>query len=205
MAPKNPAGKPQPLEQMARLPRPMRFLVLLALFCAVICLYYFGLYPGVREELEDLDSQLAQIELDIQKSRAAESNLQSFQAQQEELEAELELALQRLPNQKELPVLLTDISSLGKKSGLEIRSFKPAPEIAHGFYAEVPINVEFAGRFHEVAIFFDRLSRLSRIVNITELSMAPKDPKADPPRLVVKGVATTFRFLDDVPVSDGGA
>ena len=64
----------------------------------------------------------------------------------------LELALRRLPNEKELPVLLTNMSSLGKKSGLEIRYFRPAEEINRGFYAEVPIHIEFVGRIGVIGV-----------------------------------------------------
>jgi type IV pilus assembly protein PilO len=148
--------------------------------------------------------QLTKLQSEIAESRAVESNLKSFEEQQQALRAELAEALQRLPNEKELPVLLTDISSLGKKSGLEIRSFRPETEVEHGFYAEVPIKIEFVGSYHETAVFFDRLSRLSRIVNISELTMAHEDSQADPPELGVRGIATTFRFIDE-PEPGGGA
>ena len=60
----------------------------------------------------------------------------------------LTLALRQLPDSKELPVLLTDVTSLGKNAGLEFKAFRPRPEIQRDFYAEVPIEIEFTGRFH---------------------------------------------------------
>ena len=194
----------QVLEQMARLPKNVRALILVGVAGAVLCIYGFTLYSGISKKSVALQGQLTQIQTKIAESRAVASNLKSFKEKQQELGAELEIALRRLPNQKELPVLLTNMSSLAKKSGLEIRSFKPSAEVNRGFYAEVPINIEFLGRYHEAGIFFDRLSRLSRIINITELKMSLADRKARVPVLKVEGTATTFRFVDVAPSTQGG-
>ena len=194
----------QVLEQMARLPKNVRALILVGVAGAVLCIYGFTLYSGISKKAVALQGQLTQIQTKIAESRAVASNLKSFKEKQQELGAELEIALRRLPNQKELPVLLTNMSSLAKKSGLEIRSFKPAAEVNRGFYAEVPISIEFLGRYHEAGIFFDRLSRLSRIINITALKMSLADRKALVPVLKVEGTATTFRFVDVPPDAQGG-
>jgi type IV pilus assembly protein PilO len=182
------------LEQMERLPAPGRWGVLVAVSILVLALYWFAFGSGTRQQVGVLHQQLATIQSQINEARAVAQNLETFEAKRVELEKELEAALQRLPNSKELPVLLTDISSLGKKSGLEIRGFRPEAEIDHGFYAEVPIRVEFYGSYHDVGMFFDRLSRLSRIVNVTNLEMTMADD-SDLPKLKVTGVATTFRFV----------
>ncbi len=194
----------QVLEKMGRLPSNVRALILVGVAVAVLCIYGFTLYSGISKKAVALQGQLTQVQTKIAESRAVASNLKSFTEKQQVLRAELEIALRRLPNQKELPVLLTNMSSLAKKSGLEIRSFKPAAEVNRGFYAEVPISIEFLGRYHEAGIFFDRLSRLSRIINITELKMSLADRKALVPVLKVEGTATTFRFVDVPPDAQGG-
>ena len=192
------------LEQLSRLPAAVRYAVLVAVVACVVLIYGVTVYKGVNRELSGLETRLTQIQAKIAEGRAVASNLTSFEEKQEELRGELELALERLPDQRELPVLLTDINSLGKKAGLEIRSFRPAPEVNRGFYAEVPIDLEFLGRYHEAGTFFDRLSRLSRIINITELEMVLVDVNAATPRLRVKGVATTFRFVEESGKPGGG-
>lgn len=194
----------QVLEQMARLPKNVRALILVGAAGAVLCIYGFTLYGGISKKAVALQGQLTQVQTKIVESRAVASNLKRFKGKQQELRAELEIALRRLPNERQLPVLLTNMSSLAKKSGLEIRSFKPAAEVNRGFYAEVPISIEFLGRYHEAGIFFDRLSRLSRIINITELKMSLADRKALVPVLKVEGTATTFRFVDVAPDTQGG-
>ena len=91
--------------------------------------------------------------------------------------------------------MLTDISNLGKTAGVEIRSFKRGKEVTHDFYAEVPINIELTGEFHDVAQFFDLVSKLPRIVNMGSLAIAVVREDEESTVLSVKGTATTFRFV----------
>ncbi len=185
----------QILQQIERLPFGARLGLLAGVFVLVIGMYWMGIYDGQRQTLEAQRTQLTKLQSEIAESRAVASNLNSFREQREILRKEFEGALQRLPNDTELPGLLTDISGLGKKSGLEIRVFDPGKKVNRGFYAEVPIALEFYGSYHELATFFDRLSRLSRIVNITQLDMKLESKSGDRPKLQIKGVATTFQFL----------
>ena len=99
-------------------------------------------------------------------------------------------------------MLLTDITSLGKNAGLEFKAFRPKEEVRRDFYAEVPIDIEFTGDFHDTAAFFDEISRLPRIVNVGSLDVVISTENSLDTVLQVKGNATTFRFLDDA--SKGG-
>jgi type IV pilus assembly protein PilO len=182
--------------KLERLPAPARVGLLGALFAAVVALYGIAFYGGQREELAGLRGELTKLEAKINESRSVASNLVAFKEKREALQQELRDALLRLPNEKELPVLLTDITSIGKKSGLEFRSFKPGNELSKGFYAEVPIQIEITGAYHEVGVFFDRVSQLSRIVNVNDLEMTIASYSGDVPRLKVRGVATTYRFKE---------
>ena len=184
------------LQQLERLPQAARYGVYAGIFVLVVAVYWMTMYGGEQKKLNVKRAQLTKLESEIAEARAIASNLSKFREQRELLEKELEGALQRLPNDTELPGLLTDISGLGKKSGLEIRSFNPGSKVSKGFYAEVPISLEFYGGYHDLAIFFDRLSRLSRIVNVTQLKMSLSDYSGDRPKLSIKGIATTFQFLD---------
>ena len=193
----------QILQQVERLPQAARLGLVAGVFVALIGIYWAAIYSGERQELETKRTQLTQLTSEIAEARAVASNLKSFQEQRELLKKELEGALMQLPNSAELPGLLTDISGLGKKSGLEIREFNPGQQVSRGFYAEVPIRLEFYGTYHELGVFFDRLSRLSRIVNITSLGMSIADESGDSPMLKIKGVATTFQFVNSRATATG--
>ena len=186
----------QLLEQLEKLPTAARYGVRAGIAVLVVAIYWFTMAGSANQRLTQLGGQLTEIQNEISEARAVASNLKSFQERSEDLQGQLNAALAQLPNSKELPGLLTDMSSLGKKSGLEVRSFDPVSEVIRGFYAEVPIKVEFYGAYHDVGVFFDRLSRLSRIVNITKLEMSVERDPGDNPRLKVVGVATTFRFVE---------
>lgn len=191
------------LEQIERLPPAARFGVLGGIAAVIVALYWFTLFSSTRNSLARLKTQLTQIESDIVEAKTVASNLKSFQEKQEELKAELKVALLQLPNSSELPVLLTDITSLGKKSGLEIAHFRPSGEVQRGFYAEVPIALRFFGAYHDIGVFLDRLSRLSRIVNITDLDMKLSEYRNETPRLEVTGTAKTYFFVDSSSSAGG--
>jgi type IV pilus assembly protein PilO len=186
----------QLLEQLEKLPAVARHAVRVGVALLVIVLYWFTMAGSANQRVNLLQSQLSDLQNEISEARAVASNLKGFEERREELQAQLDAALSQLPNSRQMPGLLTDMSSLGKKSGLEVRTFDPTGEVSRGFFAEVPIKVEFFGAYHDVGIFFDRLSRLSRIVNITQMDMSVESERGDMPRLKVTGVATTFRFID---------
>jgi type IV pilus assembly protein PilO len=191
------------LEQLEHLPAPARYGVLAGVGVAVLVIYYFTLFSSVKSDLDLAQRQLIELQGKIAETQAVVSNLETFRARREELAKRYESARERLPSATELPVLLTDISSLGKKAGLEFRAFKPEEEVQKNFYAEVPIHVEFLGAYHQIGVFFDRLSKLSRIVNLTEFDMVLKAEGGEAPQLEVKGTATTYRFTEK-PTAKGG-
>jgi type IV pilus assembly protein PilO len=106
-------------------------------------------------------------------------------------------------------VLLTDVNTLGKNAGLEIKAFRPGSEVKRDFYAEVPIEIEFVGKFHDIATFFDQVSKLPRIVNVAKLAIKIDEESAIETVLKVSGEAVTFRFLEEAAAepapAEGGA
>jgi len=184
------------LDKLTKLPRPYRMALMPAIVVIVFALYGYTLYMPASKELDSFRSQELELQRKLNEVRSVTQNLGAFEEELGRLDRELSIALRQLPNSKELPVLLTDISTLGKNAGLEFKSFKPKPEIPREFYAEVPIEIEFHGHFHEVAEFFDQISRLPRIVNVSDLKLKVDKENATETLLFVQGNATTFRFLD---------
>lgn len=184
-------------EKLAKLPKSYRVAILPAVVVLICGVYIYLLYMPAKTNLDGVRDRHLQLQRKLSEVRSVASNEQAVKDEIAALEKKLEVALRQLPNSKELPVLLTDITSLGKTAGLEFRAFRPKDETRRDFYAEVPIEIEFTGYFHNVATFFDEVSRLPRIVNIGELDVAIANQDAMDTTLLVKGNATTFRFLDD--------
>jgi type IV pilus assembly protein PilO len=127
--------------------------------------------------------------------RLVAGNIAAFETEIEGLSLKLKKALRQLPNEKQLEVLLTDISNLGKTAGIEITSFQRKEEVLHDFYAEVPIAIQINGEYHDIGKFFELLSQLKRIVNMGSLKIVVSKESLESTRLRVTGVATTFRFI----------
>jgi type IV pilus assembly protein PilO len=112
---------------------------------------------------------------------------------------EFKKALQLLPDKEEIPDLLSSISNIGANSGLEFLLFEPQNEIPRNFYAEIPLRIEVTGPFHNVASFFDQLSRLSRIVNVGNVQMTRREAKSTEADLLTNCTATTYKFIETEP------
>ena len=115
-----------------------------------------------------------------------------------EAEAQFKTAMRRLPDKQEIPSLLAGISKSGKEVGLEFLLFEPKPEKRKEFYAEIPVAMSIRGDYHNTAIFFDQVARLSRIVNIQNIQMGRGKSKDKTSRiLTTKCTAVTYKFIDE--------
>jgi type IV pilus assembly protein PilO len=193
------------LEKFARLPKTWRAAAYPVIVALVVSAYGYALFLPAREELHVIQAKQFELQRKLNEVRAVAANMGRFEEEIAALEKKFKIALRQLPDSKELPVLLTDVTSLGKNAGLEFKAFRPQDEVRRDFYAEVPIGIEFTGEFHEIAAFFDRVAKLPRIVNIAELDMTIGKESADTTVLSVKGRATTFRFLEESNAPDAGA
>lgn len=186
-------------DRLNKLPRAYRMSMMPAIIVLICAVYVYFLYLPAKQELTSVHEQHLQLQRKLAEVRAVASNEDAVKAEIAALEHKLSMALRQLPDSKELPVLLTDITSLGKNAGLDFKGFRPQAEVNKGFYAEVPIEIEFTGQFHDAAMFFDEVSRLPRIVNMGELKIAINREDTFRTVLKVSGQATTYRFVEAPP------
>lgn len=191
------------LEKLLKLPAYQRGALLLLLMAAIAGLFFYLLYMPLQEEYATLQKKSTDLDSKLQEDQRIADNLPKFKAEYENMESLLGEALKELPNDKEIPNLLTSITALAKESGLDVIRFKPAGERPQGFYAEVPVELKLLGSYHEVALFSDAVGRLPRIVNLSNLSLG--GPKTEGGRTVlsIDCLATTFRFIEG-SVEKGG-
>jgi type IV pilus assembly protein PilO len=190
------------LERLSKVPRGYRIALLPVIAVVVGGLYTWAAYLPKAEELESLRGQQLQLQRRLNEVRSVAANVGKFEEEIAALERKLKIALRQLPDSKELPVLLTDVNTLGKNAGLEIKAFRPSPEVKRDFYAEVPIEIEFVGKFHDIARFFDQVSKLPRIVNVSQLDIRIEEESAIETVLKVSGEAVTFRFLEEAAAAE---
>jgi type IV pilus assembly protein PilO len=190
------------VEKIVNLPMKQKLAALAVLLIAVGAGFFFGLERPKLAELNALQGKLAKIRSDVTETRKLANNLPKFKAEFEGLKKDLDNALTELPNSKEIPSLLTTITSAGKSAGLDFLAFRPKAETPKEFYAEVPVDIVVSGPFIGVANFFVAVGNLPRIVNISNVAFG--DIRNDRGRNLVKVncQATTFRFLDKQEIKD---
>lgn len=183
------------LDQVAKLSPAARAAIVAGLAALLAGGYFTLVYRDASSELARLRSKELELQRKLSEVRSIAANIAEFEEEIAGLEVKLQKILRQLPNDKELEVLLTDISNLGKTAGVEIKSFRRREEVVHDFYAEVPIDLEIEGSYHDLGQFFDLLAGLPRIVNMGQLQMKVGKENIDGTILRVQGTATTFRFV----------
>ena len=183
------------LDQIAKLPAAARAAIVAATALLLAGGYFFLVYQDASNKLAILRAQELELQRKLSEVRSVAANISQFEEEIAGLEVKLQKVLRQLPNDKELEVVLADISNLGKTAGIEIKSFQRKDEVVHDFYAEVPISLEIEGRYHDIGRFFDMLARLPRIVNMGSVDMRVASESLEGTVLKVSGTATTFRFV----------
>jgi type IV pilus assembly protein PilO len=163
----------------------------------MIALYYSFLFGPKADELAKLaDSvEIARNEKTVKTQKAA--NLSRLRQDLQRLDAELRKAIAQLPEKKEIPELLSSISSKAQQSGLDVLLFRPRAESYQEFYAEVPVDITVKGNFYNTVNFFDEVGRMDRLVNIDNIGFKNPTVSGDNVVLETTSVATAFRFLDE--------
>jgi type IV pilus assembly protein PilO len=150
----------------------------------------------VQKELLSRRNQLTGLRADINKGQTTARKLPEFKSQVAELEGRLDSLKAVLPDEKDAADLLRRMQSVATQSNLVIKSFKPAPIITKQLHAEWPIGLELEGTYHNLAMFFDRVGKFTRIVNITGVDIKGKERPDPNATITATCVATTFVLLD---------
>ena len=179
-----------------------RILIFAGVFIAIIAIFVFVLYKPKWAEIEKLDKQLTALDKKLAVAKRNAANLEKFQKQMMEAEVQFKTAMKALPEREEIPSLLTSISRSGQDVGLEFLLFEPKSEVRKEFYAEIPVAMNVKGGYHDLALFFDKVARLSRIVNIRNISMSRAGEETLD--LNTSCTAVTYKFVEPEPKKDTG-
>lgn len=188
-----------PWHKLSKLSRTHKIVISVAIFGALWGCFVWFFYMPQTETIARLNKDLKSAQDKLVRLKDVEKNLRAFKKKFKKTEEEFKEALKLLPDKEEIPTLLTSISNLGAQSGLEFILFQPQKEVPRNFYAEIPLKIEVTGPYHNVATFFDQVSRLSRIVNIGDVTMAEMKAaktKADTVVLKTGCTATTYKFIE---------
>jgi type IV pilus assembly protein PilO len=185
------------LASLNKLPLAQKIAVLVFVVGGISAANYFFLVQPEYDQITSQEGVLRRLEDDLTQKQAIANNLAQFKHEKEILERRLTQALTELPNEANIGELIHSLADIGQKAGLTINDIAPQPEQRQSFYASIPIAMQVTGNYHEIGVFLDALSKLPRIVNVTNIKMG--SPKMQGDKLVVQAtyMATTFRFLPE--------
>ena len=176
----------------------------LAIGLALWGLYHFQLSDGVRREIDSTQQKIDQLQVKIQEGKAAKQQLPQFTDQVRRLELELDKLLKILPARRNTQELIRRIRVLTEQAGFDMLNFDPAEsEVDREIYKEWPIRINIRGGYHELALFFDRVSRMRRIINIENLQLTA-NTNQDRHTLNARFTAKTFVYKETEPAEDEG-
>ena len=156
--------------------------------------YFFYTYYVVDREAELAlkETHLAALKTDIAKGHVAAARLGEFQGQVTDLEHRLDSLRNVLPEEKDVADTLRRIQGLATQSNLSLLKFTPIGTKQQPLYLEVPYRIEAEGSYHNLGLFFDRVSKFPRIINIGDISISAK-PRQEPNSTIIADcTATTF-------------
>ena len=188
-----------PWHKLSKLSRAHKIIISVAILGTLWGCFVWFFYMPQTEQISKLNRDLTSAQDKLARLKNVEQNLRAFKKQFKATEEKFQEALKLLPDKEEIPTLLTSISNLGAQSGLEFILFQPQKDVPRNFYAEIPLKLEVTGPYHNVATFFDKVSRLSRIVNIGDVTMTEmKAAKSQADVVILKTActATTYKFIE---------
>ncbi len=170
-----------------------RITLLVGLVIGLLVLAYFAYWQGQLEELERKQAEETTLKAAFVDKMKQAVNLEILRKQKEIVSTYVSMLEKQLPSKAEMDALLSDINQAGVGRGLQFELFKPGAVVARDYYAELPINLQLNGTYHDLGAFTSDVSNLPRIVTLNNLNIQLQEKTG---KLKMDAVAKTFRYLD---------
>ena len=183
------------------LPMPVKLVLLSFLFLILIGLGYWFLWSPAIDEFNQAKAKEVELRQVFLTKKAQAIKVEAYKQQMIDIEKTFGALLKQLPDKSQMDGLLTDINQAGLGRGLEFDLFKPGQESVADFYAEMPIQIKIKGNYHDIGAFATDISKLSRIVTLNDMVIAPLNKDSKDSILTLDAVAKTYRYLDSSEVA----
>ncbi len=175
-------------------------LVGLVLGVATFVVMHIYVFKPIKTDITRLEEKIDDLEREIEKGRAAKADLPRLEEDIRNYEVELERLRRILPTRRETDNLIKRLKQLNEQGRFDLTRFTPGEFEDRGFYLEWPIRVGLDGTYHELGIFFDRLSRFSRIINVNDLTITPlRRSNSGNATIHAEFVQRTFIYKEETP------
>ena len=169
------------LEALRKISMTKKLMLLAVLAVGISALFYYYIITPKFDVIAGLQDNIGKLDTEIQATSIKVQHLDELVAANTELEKELEKKKERLPPEDEAVMLLKQLSDLGVRLGLDIKLWKPGnqAEDSSKLFVRMPVSVEVSGGYHTAAVFFDRIQKLPRIINVSDLRMGSSKVEHD--------------------------
>jgi len=174
----------------------IKVIIVVLIVLIPVAIFYFTFYQPNNKKITTLKTKEISLQKELEEVKLKAADLAKFEKELEAAELIFQKTAILLPNEKEIPQLLKDISSLGRTAGLDFLTFKPLADIPKDFYAEIPVTINVRGPYHNMGFFFDQVSKLKRIVTVSNVKMG--SPKKEGGEMLLKSDCrlVTYRFTN---------
>ncbi len=187
-------------EVLIKLPVWQKALILAGVMLVLGLVWYFVFYSPNIDEISSLRSQLEKLQKQIQEQQKAKEAKLDLEKQIKALEAELKVLSSRLPEEKEIPDLLSNVNEMGRLHGLEFVLFKQGKPVRKEYYSEIPVEIQVRGGFHQILQFLSRVGGMDRIVHVSKLKMGQyKGEPGGGGSILATLQASTYKYESEPP------
>ena len=157
------------------IPGRYRVALMLLLPAVIIVAAYFLLFDAQLREKKRLDAEAKGLRQELLKVTAMKNNMEKTRREYAGLKADLQFRLRQMPEEKEVPALLRQVSLTAQETRTHMKYFAPKESVAREFYLELPFEMKYTGSYHSIGYFFDGIRKLERIIHITSFSLEAKE------------------------------
>jgi type IV pilus assembly protein PilO len=141
--------------------------------CLTVVLYFVpGGYKSIADSNEDAAKNLMSKNSELKELRPYQGKLAELNASIDALKQQLELQQRIVPEEKEVESFIKLLQAEASHSNIEIRRYEAKPVETKEYYSEAPFAIDIDGPYYAVLDFFQRVSKMERIINISDLKMA---------------------------------
>ncbi len=187
--------KPSLLEKVEKIKMSIRILIFVGTLVILGGLFAYLVYLPKTDEIKRTERKVEELSRKLVNVKRTAADREKFEERFKQVSAQFNDALKILPDSKEIPSLLTNVTKLGNQAGLKFLMFNPQTERGQDFYKEIPVSIRVEGSYHDVARFFDAVGSMDRIVNILDVSMKPAQTLST--ELITSCQAVTYQFIPE--------
>jgi len=181
------------LKDITSAPAPVRALVLVILFGAIIAAGWYLVWADALQGLDTARREEQTLRDSYSAKKGQVFHYEAYKRRLQEVEQALAAMLRQLPDRSQMDALLADINQVGVGRGLEFDLFRPGSETPADFYATLPVAIKVSGTYHDIGGFVSDVAKMPRIVTLHDVALTPGKDGA----LNMEARVQTYRYLDE--------